>query len=127
MSNGWSSKPVALSPGQVVGASSANTPISLEFPITAGGACIGFVAKVSFSAATITTAITAKLQTAIGATWVDAKTAAVTASGDFYIKVLPTVTGDQAFMPLLNKGRLVLTTGAGDSATVLSVDVLQEL
>lgn len=126
--NGWSSKDVTLSPGKVVGASQTNTPITLDgWPITAGGATRGFVVKLKVSAVTVGTAITAKLQTAIGADWVDSKTVAVSATGDFYIKLLPTVSGDQTFLPLLNKGRVVLTTGSGDTATVDSVNILQEL
>lgn len=125
MNNGWSAKDVTLSTAgsQTVGAAATNTPISLEFPITAGGACLGFVVKAVFSAVTVGTAITAKLQTAIGSDWVDSKTAAVAANGAVYIKIL----SDNTYMPLLNKGRMVLTTGAGDTATVTSVEVLQPL
>lgn len=127
--NGWSSKDVTFStPGaQVIGASATNTPITCEFPITAGGATTGFVVKAVFSGVTVAAGITAKLQTAIGSDWVDSKTVAVSATGNFYIKLLPTVAGDQTFLPLLNKGRVVLTTGAGDTAAVTSVEVLQEL
>jgi hypothetical protein len=50
----------------------------------------------------------------------------VTAVRAFTITYLPTVAGDQAHMPLRSIGRVVLTTGAGDSADILSVRVNQE-
>lgn len=124
--NGWSAKDVTSAPGQVVGASQTNLPISVEFPITAGGA-LHFVLALDVTAVTVATAITAKLQTAIGSTWQDSKTVSVTADGRFYIKLNVEVAGDQTFLPLLNKGRLVLTTGAGDTATISAINVLQEL
>lgn len=126
--NGWSAKDVTLNSAdaQTVGASQTNTVISSEFPITAGGA-LNCVVKLKFSSVTVAAGITAKLQTAIGSDWVDSKTAAVSATGAFYIKLQTNLAGDQTFLPLLNKGRLVLTTGAGDTATVTSVEILQEL
>lgn len=126
--NGWSSKDVTKSPGQVVSGVIANAPISLEgFPITAGGATKGMVVKIVTSAATVVGAITAKLQTAIGPDYVDAKTVSITAgAGIFYIKIIDIV--DSAILPLLNKGQIVITnTNAGDSATISSVNILQEL
>lgn len=123
--NGWSAKDITLKPAgtQTVGASQTDVVISLENPTTAGGATKGFVVKAVFSAVTVAAAITAKLQSAIGTDWVDSKTVSVTATGGFYIKIL----NDATYMPLLNKHRVVLTTGAGDTATVTSVEILQEL
>lgn len=127
--NGWSSKDVTLNAGRSRVGIVTDSPISLEgWPITAGGATTGFVAKVKVSGVTIVGGITAKLQTAIGDDWQDSKTVSVTATGIFYIKLLPTVAGDQAFLPLLNKGRIVVTTtNAGDTFTVDEVQILQEL
>ncbi len=125
--NGWSALDVTVAAsGTVYGASITNTPITKEYNISAGGA-LNCVLKIKVSAATVAVGITAKLQTAIGDDWVDSKTVAVTAAGSFYIKLQTTLAGDQAFLPLLGKGRVVLTTGAGDSATVTSVELLQEL
>jgi hypothetical protein len=123
MANGWSSKNVENTVARVVPASQTNLVVSNDFPITAGGATRGFCLKLKVSAVTVAAAITAKLQTAIGDDWVDSKTVTVTADGSFYIKIL----ADNTYMPLLNKGRLVITTGAGDTATIDSVEVLQEL
>lgn len=122
--NGWSANDYAIP--QAVAASQTNQVISKEWPVTAGGA-LNCAIKLVVSGVTVTTAVTAKLQTAIGSDWVDSKTVSVTASGNFYIKLQTAVAGDQTFLPLLNKCRLVLTTGAGDAATVDSVYVLQEL
>lgn len=124
--NGWSSKVVTLTsaPLQVVGASATNTPISTDgWPLTAGGATKGIVIKIKCSAVTAGAGITAKLRTAIGSDYEDSKTVAVTGNGSFYIKIL----NDAAFMPLLNKGVVVLTTGVGSTATIDAVEVLQEL
>lgn len=122
--NGWSAKDVTLTASKVVGASQTNSPISVEgWPITAGGATKGLVVKVVASAVTVAAAITAKLRTAIGSTYEDSKTVTISGNGAFYIKIL----NDATYMPLLNKGQVVLTTGAGDTATIDSVEVLQEL
>lgn len=127
--NGWSAKDYALNSGNggtSLGASVSNSPVSKEFPVTAGGA-IHMAIKIVASAATVAAGITAKLQTAIGSDWVDSKTVAVTAAGNFYIKLNVEVAGDQTFLPLLNKGRIVITSGAGDSVTISEVDVLQDI
>lgn len=126
--NGWSAKDVTLTTaGTAYAGVLANQPITCEFPITAGGS-LNCVLKVKASAATVAGSITAKLQTAIGNDWVDSKTVAITASGSFYIKLNVEVTADQTFLPLLNKGRVVVTnTNAGDTSTITSVEILQEL
>lgn len=126
--NGWSAKDVTLATGQVVGASQTDAVISISdgYAITANGA-LNCVVKVKLSSVTVGTAITAKLQTAIGSDWVDSKTASVSGNGAVYIKLQTAASGDQTYLPLLNKGRVVLTTGSGDTATVDSVEVLQEL
>lgn len=123
--NGWSAQDYALG-STVVGASASNSPVTKEFPITAGGA-LNMVIAIDASAVTVGTGITAKLQTAIGSTWQDSKTVAIAANGRVYIKLNIEVAGDQTFLPSLNKGRVVITSGAGDTATVASVNVLQEL
>lgn len=126
--NGWSPSSNLKKNGlAAVGASVTNQEISEVFPITAGGAVEGMVVKIAVSGVTLATAITAKLQTAIDAEFVDSKTVAITANGNFYIKLLGNAAADQTFLPLLRSGRLVITTGAGDAVTIDSIKVLQEL
>lgn len=126
MSNGYSASDVTLAPGSVVGASATNTAITREYPITAGGS-IHHAIVIDVTAVTVSTAITAKLQTAVGNTWQDSKTVSISATGRFYIKLNAETSGDQTYLPLLGKGRVVLTTGSGDTATITAVNVLQEL
>lgn len=104
-----------------------NEPISKEFPITAGGSK-NMVIKVKASAVTAVGTLTLKLQSALGNDWVDAKTTTISSAGSVYIRLNIEVAGDQTFLPLLNKGRIVLTTtNAGDSLALTSVEILQEL
>lgn len=104
-----------------------NQPVSKEFPVTAGGS-LHFVAKITAAAVTSAGTITAKLQTAIGNDWVDSKTVVISATGIFYIKLNVEVAGDQTFLPLLSKGRVVITTtNASDAVTITAVNVLQEI
>lgn len=126
--NGWSAKDVTKNAGRVISGIVTNQAISVEgWPVTAGGSK-AMVIKVKASAVTVVGAITAKLQTAIGPDYVDSKTVAISATGAFYIKLLDTVAGDQTFLPLLNKGQVVVSsTNAGDTLTIDSVEILQEL
>lgn len=123
--NGWSASGYAL--GTQVSGIVTNLPASREFPITAGGSK-NIVVKVTASGVTVAGSISAKLQSAIGADWVDAKLATVAADGSVYIRMNIEVAADQAALPLLNKGRVVVTTtNAGDIVTISDVQVLQEL
>ncbi len=125
MANGWSASDYVI-PGTVTGVVS-NQPISKEFPITARGA-LNCVFKITVAGVTNVGTQTLKLQTAIGSDWVDSKSTTFTADGAYYIKLQTTLAGDQTYLPLLNKGRIVLTqTNAGDIATVSKVEVVQEL
>lgn len=111
---------------QVVGASLTNEPISKEFPVSAGGARMLTVAITT--GANVGT-VTAKLQTAVyGQEWEDSKTVTLTAGvGDvFYITLLDTKAGDQPFLPLYDKCRVVVTTAAASSTIISSVMELQE-
>ena len=123
--NGWSALDIGLD-GKAVGASATNAVISKEYGVTAGGA-MACAVKVTLSGVTVATGIKAKLQSAIGSDWVDAKDVNVTGNGSVYIKLHYGHADHKDLLPLLNKGRVVLTTGAGDAATVVSVQVLQEL
>lgn len=124
--NGWSAQDYGIAGAQsgVI----ANVPVSKEFPITAGGATQALVLKIVTASVTNVGTQTLKLQTAIGSDWVDSKTAVFTAAGASYIKLLAEASGDQTYLPLLNKGRVVLTqTNAGDVVTIVSCELLQEM
>lgn len=126
MSNGWAVEYVTLSVNQPVGASQTNTPITVPFRLKAQAALHGFVLKINFSSSVVATGVTAKLQTAIGADWVDSKTATVTnGAPNVYIKLNNSASGDQTYFPLLAQGRVVLTTQTGDSVVITHVELLQ--
>lgn len=114
---------------QAVIASQTNQAISSEFGITASGAK-HLVVAIKTASTTVTNAITAKLQTAVqtGGTdsWQDSKTVSITGNGWFFIKLMAETSADQTYLPLLARGRLVITTLAGDVTTVQAVEVLQE-
>lgn len=122
--NAWIPNTVTLQGLSAIGASLTNAPISKKFPITAGGSK-NIVVCISVSAASGT--VTAKLRSSLGVgTPVDAKTVSITGAGDFYIKLNNDVSGDQAYLPLLSLGEVVVTTGAASSVTVTAVQTLQE-
>lgn len=126
MANAWVPVQIDLVPGTTLGASVSNSVVSKEFRITAGGAA-KLVLALKASSVTAGAGITAKLQTAMNSyTWVDSKTVSVTGNGEFYIKLLAENSSDQTYLPLLSKGRLVVTTGAGSAITIDSCYVLVE-
>lgn len=125
--NGFSPKEIKATSVSAIGASVTDSPIADNFPITAGGAARALAIKIKVSGVTVGGGITAKLQSAIDNEFVDSKTVAITADGNFYIKLLAEAAGDQAFMPLLSTGRVVVTTGVGSALTVDSIKLLQEL
>lgn len=118
---------VTLVPNIAVGASATNTVVSRVFPISGRGA-LNCVIKLTAGSVTSSTGITAKLQTSTGysATFVDSKTVTITGNGDFYIKLQTANSSDQTYLPLLNQGRLVVSSGSGDAATITLVEVVQE-
>jgi hypothetical protein len=103
-----------------------NRPVTIEFPINERGALNGAI-KLVVSDVTQVGTITPKFQTAVGDDWVDVKSGtAITAAGITYIKWNIEVAADQTLLPLLAKGRVVITTtNAGDALTVVSCQVLQ--
>lgn len=114
-------------PGNTFTGVVTNQPVSSEFTITEGGS-LNLVIKITAASVTVVGGITAKLQTAIGSDWVDSKTVAIAATGSVYLKFNVEVTADQTYLPLLSKGRIVITTtNAGDAATISAVNVLQAL
>jgi len=127
MANGYAPKEIKKNEVSAVGASVTNFAISKDFPIDGAGAMQGLVVKIKVTGVTVGTGITAKLQTAIDGDFVDSKTAAISADGNFYIKLLAAAAGDQTYFPLLSTGRVVVTTGAGDAVTITSIQLLQGL
>ena len=129
MAQGWSPREVGLAGSgntQSVGASLTNEPISAVFPVSAGGARM---MAVSITTGTNVGTVTAKLQTAMyGTEWEDRKTVTLTAgAGDvFYITLLDTLAGDQTYLPLFDKCRVVVTTAGASSTVISSVYELQE-
>jgi hypothetical protein len=86
------------------------------------------VLKITTSAATVVGTVTVKLQSAIGSDWVDMKSTTIASAGSVYLRLNIEVAGDQSVLPMLAKGRVVLTTtNAGDSITLSGIQVLQEL
>lgn len=110
-----------------IGATVTDSAISEPFPITADGA-LHMLIGIKLSAITDTTGLTAKLQTSIdgGTTWQDSKTAALEATGWTFIRLMVEDADDQQYLPLGVTGRVVITTGADDAATVSAVRVVQD-
>ncbi len=127
MANGWSAKDISL-PGKVIAGVKTNEPATVEAAVTAGGSRNGIL-KLTVASVTQVGTITPKVQTAIGNDWVDVKSgAAITAAGTQYIRWNIEVSGDQSVLPLLNKLRVVVTTtDSGDTLTISSCELLQEL
>ena len=122
--NAWIPNTVTLQGLSAIPASQTNAPISKKFPVTAGGSK-NLVICITVSAASGT--VTGKLRTSLGSgTSVDSKTVSITGAGNFYIKLNSDVAGDQAFLPLLSLGEVVVTTAVTSSVTVTSVQTLQE-
>lgn len=116
-----------LSPNIAVGASATNTAVSQVFRIWDSGRK-NLRIKVTAASVTAATGITAKLQHASGfdATFITTtKSVTISGNGDFYLTLNVEVSGDQAEMPLMPLGRVTITTGAGDAATITSCKVMQ--
>lgn len=127
MANGWTPKDVTLNPGQVVLASQTDSVISAPFSITASGSR-NIVLAILASSVTAGGGITAELQTGIKGTWFDTKSASITSNGWVFIKLNVEVTTDQQYLPLLDTGRVVVTTGGGGATlTIQQVLLLQGL
>lgn len=86
----------------------------------------GWCCDITVSATTVATGVTLKLQTRFSAdqSWQDSSSTVSVANGftgTKTIRLLDTVSADQAYLPLRPLGRVVAVTGAGDSITVTSV------
>lgn len=133
MSGGYTAEDMAIASSTTVGASQTNSAISKPFVITAYGATKAIRVEVLVSAVTVAVGVTAKLQHAVKrdgdtATWADVAggSAALTTTGYASIILNACDSTDSPAFPLRPNGRVVVTTGAGDSVTVTEVQVIQE-
>jgi hypothetical protein len=132
--NGWAPNNVTLPNLEPVGPSSTKVSISKKFPISASGSkyLVVAVQVTQSGAGTCTLGFKTSLGTgvypgtAITIPSFETKTATFTATGQYFIRFNNEVSGDQAFLPLLSLGEVILTTPAGVTVTVNSVQVLQE-
>lgn len=127
MSHAYLAKNVIKAGLTAVPQSQSNVPISENFQINDAGRLNILIAIVTGDV-TVGTAITAKLQTSLdgGTTWKDAKTVTLAADTTTYdISLNVQVTGDQTYLPLRPLGRIVVSTGSGDTSNVTAVYVCQ--
>jgi hypothetical protein len=124
MSNVWHPNDNALSSSYVVAASQTDAPVTKPFTITAPGAKHLIVC---LTASAVTGTVDVKLQTSVGDTsWVDSKATTIAAAGRCYIKLAIEIAADQTYLPLLSRGRVVVTTGVGEDITISNVYVIQQ-
>ena len=105
-----------------VGASETDSPLSVTFEVSGEDSRVLSV-DILYADAVVATGITAKLQTSPDSlNWIDTKTVAITgAVATTTLKSItlnPEVVGDQGFLPLRKYCRVVISSGAGDSATI---------
>jgi len=126
MANGWSPENYAL-PNNAVSGVVTNRVVSREPQLTADGSR-NLVVQLKCSGVTVVGSISARIQSGIGSQWEDAKSVTISGNGYFYIKLLENAAGDQTYLPLLAKMRVVVTTtNAGDAVTFDEINVLQGL
>lgn len=112
-----------LTGGVTIGASETNTALTNVFPISAQDSRT-ITVDIVYDDAVAATGITAKLQTTFdnGTNWIDSGTVAITgAVATTTVKTIDldiAIAGDQALLPLRARGRVVISSGAGDSATI---------
>lgn len=127
--NAWVPNTVTLQGLGTVPVNQTDYVVSKKFGITAGGSK-NIVIAVSFTASAAGT-YKVKLRTSLG-TWatVDAKEVSSSIGGAgaavIYLKLNSDVSGDQAFLPLLSLGEVVMSTPAGGTAASVVVQSLQE-
>lgn len=85
-----------------------------------------YIVAILVTSSTVTNSIVAKLQTRLSseAAWRDSKTVAITTGASnttFHITLLDAVAGDQALLPLMPQGRIVITTGVGDECVIAKI------
>ena len=117
---GYSKDNVLLRGASVtLGASETDTVVSDVFNLEAGDS-LHLSAAVTASGVTVTNAVTAKIQSSMdGVTWVDSETVAIAGNAQYIAS-----HAIEANQPaLLIKGRIVVSTGVGDAATIDEVFV----
>lgn len=128
----WTSKEILLNNTEIaVGASETNTVISEVLRITGDPRYLLVKVRAPAADTTVTNAITVTLQTSSGVhattgahTWETSKTLSINDSSDnYYLRLLPDVSGDQSFLPLGPFIRLVITSGVSDTTDIESVVV----
>jgi hypothetical protein len=113
---------------QVIAGVVTDQVVSEEFNIYSEGA-LSLVIRAEVSGVDVDLGgSTLKLQTAIGDEWEDSKTADITEDGFVYLRLNYANADDKSYLPLLAKGRLVITTeNADDNTTVDSLHVIQSV
>ena len=127
--NAWVPNTVTLQGLGTVPANQIDYVVSKRFAITAGGSK-NIVIAVAFTASAAGT-YKVKLRTSLGAgTTADAKevSSAIGGAGPaiIYLKLNSDVSVDQAFLPLLSLGEVVMSTPVGGTADSVVVQSLQE-
>lgn len=118
---------------QTVGASETDQVISGVFPFTEGGATRAVRVDIHVSAVTAAAGISFQLQHSVDDTSANfgnpdttqCKVASVNGTGWWSIILQADNSSDSAVMPLRPMGRVVCSTGAGDSVTVDDIRVSQ--
>jgi hypothetical protein len=128
MARTWVSRDVLLNnTSVVVGASETNTVVSETFRIHDPSRIIVDITASSVTDAGADSSIVAKIQDSSGSgTWSTKGSegnVAITGNGTFSITLMIENSSDQAELPLRPLGRIVVTTAAGDTATIDNVRV----
>lgn len=128
MGNGYSPKELVAVP-QVIGASQS-VQVGKEEGLSAGGS-IHLRVDALVSGVTVGSGITLKLQQKRFDSWADLASAnstlAITANGEYTLRLMVERAADQADMPLAKQVRLVVVTAAGAAVTVEKARLLQSL
>lgn len=123
--NGWSPKSIRTEGTSVLSANMSAAQVGSDFSLTCGGATKGLVIGIKCSS--IAGMVTFQLQTGIFDTLANVSGKNVVAStGWNYIKIHHNATGDAALLPLLDVGRMVVTTDGSGAGTIDQLVVLQE-
>jgi hypothetical protein len=131
--NGYAPVEVILgNSANVVGASATTQVVSKDFRINPEGS-LHLRIDMELSAVTISTGTALILQTTSGLNaagsaedWVNAKSTSVITNGLVSQTYLVEVSADQTYLPLRCKGRIVCTSGSGDTVTINSIRIMQE-
>jgi hypothetical protein len=123
---GWSPKDISSTPTATITANMSAQQVGISFPFTAGGAVNGCLVAMKCSG--IAGTVTLQLEHGVAGEYssVSGKTATL-ANGWNYIKLHHNVAGDAALMPLLDTGRLTITSNGSGAGTILKFFIFQEM